>query len=172
MLDKRSKAKLEALMTTRKRNLAKHIYIMYRYFNEWANKKWLKDGWGEIRPDHLRLISIVGMEAVNNNELAKRARVSKQAMSKMVNDLVGRGFIEVYPDPNDSRANIISVSKDGVDFLGYMRDSCKSLEEHFSGMIGREKTTVLIDILSELTEGILECEKQEFENKTQKKGKG
>ena len=161
MLDKRAKAKLEALIPKRRRNLARHIYILHRYFNEWACKRWLKDGWGIIRPEHLRLLSIVGSDEVNNNELAKRARVSKQAMSKMVTELEKRGFINVQPDLNDSRAKIISVSKKGVEFLVYLTSCGKELEVIFAGMIGKQKTEQLIEILSELTEGILEYEKME-----------
>ena len=165
MLSKRAKAKLEVLMTSRKRNLARHIYILHRYFNEWALAKWQNDGWGEIRPEHLRLISIVGTDVVNNNELAKRARVSKQAMSKMVTDLETRGFIVVEPDPHDSRAKIISISEEGVNFLEYFNQCAKVLEDKFTAIIGQKKKEQLVDILSELTEGILDCEKKEWVKK-------
>src|SRR5579863_1155659 len=158
MLDTRSKDKLEKYMVQRRRNVARLIYILHRFFNEWAEKKWEEDGWGEIRPEHLRLISIVGTDRVNNNELAKRARVSKQAMSKMVNDLERRGFIDVRPDQHDSRAKMISVSKEGVDFLGYLCSSAKQFEQILTSIMDRKKTEKLIDILSELTEGIIEKE--------------
>ncbi len=161
MLDKRAKAKLENYMPMRKRAVGRLVYIMYRYFNEWAQKKWKEDGWGDIRPEHLRLISIISMEPLTNNELAKRARVSKQAMSKMVNDLVSHGFIDVVPDPKDSRARMISISKEGVDFMHYFLGCSKLMESDFHTMIGKEKTDKLIDILSELTECILEKEKIE-----------
>ena len=162
MLTKRSKEKLEALMTKRKRNAARHIYILHRYLHEWALDKWKRDGWEEIRPDHLRLISIVGADNVNNNELAKRARVSKQAMSKMVTDLETRGFIIVEPDPNDSRAKIISVSNEGVDFMEYFNSCSKELEDKFTVIIGQKKKEQLVGLLSELTEGILDREKKEW----------
>lgn len=146
-------------MEARKRNIARHIYIIHRYFNEWAEKKWQEDGWGELRPEHLRLISIIGVEPVNNNELAKRARVSKQAMSKMVNDLVGMGYVNIEPDPKDSRAKIISISNKGVDFLIYLGNCGKGFEEKLEDLIGVKKTAQLIDIFTEITEGILSKEK-------------
>ena len=153
-------------MPKRKRNLARLIYIVHRYFNEWAQKKFKEDDWGEIRPEHLRLISIVSLEVMNNNVLAKKARVSKQAMSKMVSVLESRGFIDVEPDPVDSRVKNISISKNGVDFLLYLNNSCSTeLEANFENIIGKKKTGQLIDILSELTEGILEQEKNEFGGK-------
>jgi DNA-binding MarR family transcriptional regulator len=155
MLDKRSKKKYEAYMLKKKTNLCRHIYITYRYFNEWAQRQWKEDGWKNIRPEHLRLISILGMDVVNNNELAKRARVSKQAMSKMVADLEFHGFIDIEPDPNDSRSKIISVSNNGVEFLEYFNNTNKTIEKYFKDILGEEKTAKLKELLGELTEGIL-----------------
>ncbi len=165
MLDKKTKNKLEHHMIARKRNIARLIYITHRHFNEWAQKKWKDDGWDDIRPEHLRLVSIISMEAVNINELSKRARVSKQAMSKMVNDLISKGFIEYETDPKDTRSKIISISKEGVDFMDYFLGCSKKLEKNFEDIIGEKKTQQLIDILSELTEGIMESERKEQQNK-------
>ncbi len=158
MLDKRAKAKLEKYMPARKRALGRLIYIAYRHFNEWAQKKWKEDGWDDIRPEHLRLISIISLEPVSNNELAQRARVSKQAMSKMVNLLEEKGFIDVVPHPSDSRSKMISVSNEGVDFMTYFLGCSIELKEKYAKMIGKEKMEKLIDLLSELTECILEEE--------------
>ena len=160
MLDKRGKQKLETYMHKSKTNLCKHIYITHRYFNEWAQKKWKEDGWVNIRPEQLRLIAILRTDEVNNNELAKRARVSKQAMSKMVNDLESHGFIDVNPDPNDSRSKIVSVSNKGADFLEYFYNCNKPINKQFRDILGDEKADKLLEILSELTEGILELEKK------------
>lgn len=162
MLDKSSKAKLDKFMEAKKRNVSRLIYITYRYFNEWAQKQWEADGWGGMRPDHLRVISIIGIESVNNNELAKRAGVSKQAMSKMVMDLVEEGFVEIETDPNDSRAKIIGITPKGVDFLVYLGKCGKMFEAKYHDLIGKEKTEQLIDILSELTEALLAQDREAF----------
>lgn len=165
MLDKRTKAKLDEHIAARKSNITRGIYITHRYVNEWALNKWREDGWDTIRPDHLRLISIISTEQLNINELSKRARVSKQAMSKMVNDLISKGFIAFETDPNDSRSKIISITKEGVDFMTYFKGCAKLVEKRFEEIIGVKKTQQLIHILAELSEGILEREKLEHEKK-------
>ena len=139
MLDKQSKKKLDKYMERKRRNLCRGLYITYRHFNEWAEKKWKEDGWGDLRPEHLRLISIISLEQVNNNELAKRARVSKQAMSKMVNDLEQQGFVDIIHDPNDSRAKIISISNKGVTFFEYFTGSSQIFEGMCKEKIGDKK---------------------------------
>ncbi|MCX6198786.1 MAG: winged helix DNA-binding protein [Bacteroidetes bacterium] len=165
MLDKRTRAKLESHMAARGRNIMRGIYITHRYVNEWAQSKWKADGWENIRPDHLRLITIISLEDVNIIELSKRARVSKQAMSKMVNDLITKGFIEFETDPKDSRSKIISITKEGVHFMEYFVGCAKLVDEKFEKIIGVKKTQQLISILSELSHGILDLEKKEHEKK-------
>ncbi|MFN8323907.1 MAG: MarR family transcriptional regulator [Chitinophagales bacterium] len=165
MLDKRTQAKLEGHMAARKHNIMRGIYITHRYVNEWAQTKWKEDGWEGIRPEHLRLISIISMEALNINELSKRARVSKQAMSKMVNDLISKGFIAFETDSKDSRSKIISITKDGVNFMEYFVGCAKLTEAKFEAIIGPEKTKQLMGILADLSEGILEMEKKEHEKR-------
>lgn len=165
MLDKRTREKLESHMAARKSNISRGIYITHRYVNEWALAKWKEDGWETIRPDHLRLVSIISMEALNINELSKRARVSKQAMSKMVNYLIDKGFIAYETDARDSRSKIISITKEGVEFMTYFKDCGKLVEKRFEEIIGEKKTQQLIAILGELSEGILELEKKEYEKK-------
>ncbi len=161
MLDKKSSQKLEKYMANRVRSINRGIYITHRYVNEWAKKKWKEDGWDGIRPDHMRLLSILSLEPMNINELSKRARVSKQAMSKMVNDLIAKNFIAFEVDPRDSRSKLITITKESVDFLEYLLQCNKLVEERFKGIIGVKKTEQLIALLSELCEGILELENKE-----------
>jgi len=162
MLDKRTLTKLESHIANRKRAITRNIYIANRFITEWAQTKWKEDGWDNIRPEHLRLISIISLEPVNINELSKRARVTKQAMSKMVNDLISKGFIAYETDPNDSRSKIISITKDGVDFMDYFLGCSKLVEQRFEEIIGPRKTQQLTALLEELSEGILEMERSEW----------
>lgn len=165
MLDKESLARLKKHMAARKHNIVRGIYITHRYINEWAQTKWKEDGWEGIRPDHLRLISIISLEALNINELSKRARVSKQAMSKMVNDLISKGFIAYETDATDSRSKIVSITKEGIGFLEYFLGCKKVIEKKCEAIIGAKKTKQLTAILAELSEGILEMEEKEGKGK-------
>ena len=86
-------------------------------------------------------------------------------MSKMVNYLIDKGFIAYETDPKDSRSKIISITKDGVEFMDYFKGCSKLVEKKFEEIIGEKKTQQLISILSELSEGILEHEMKEHKVK-------
>jgi len=165
MLDKAGKKRIEDWVEHRKRNPGRLVYIIYRRVHEWASRRWKQDGWENLQPDHLRLISIIGAESMSNNELAQRAKVSKQAMSKMVVALEKFDFIDVQPDPNDSRAKLISISKNGSQFLTYFNNCGGDLIDDFASIIGPKKTEQLINLLSELAEGYIDREKAEFDKK-------
>lgn len=159
MLDNKGKKRLDEWVDKRRENPGRLIYIIFRYVHEWASIRWKQDGWENLQPDHLRLISIVGADNVSNNELAKRARVSKQAMSKMVTQLEKFGFIDVQPDPKDSRAKMISVSNQGAEFLQYFNNCGMLLVDDFAEIIGEKKAKQLIPLLGDLAEGIIAKQK-------------
>lgn len=158
MLDKQTQKKLDNLIALRRKNLCRSIFILYRVLHQWSDKKWHEDGWHDIQPEHLKLVSIIGDSEWNNNELAKRAGISKQAMSKMVNLLEGRGFINVIPDEKDSRAKIITISKKGVEFMEYFYKNNIEFSRQFMDIISKDKINKLTEMLSELAEGVIERE--------------
>jgi DNA-binding MarR family transcriptional regulator len=158
MLDKQTQKKLDTLLEVRKKNLCRSIYVMYRFLHEWTDQKWAEDGWGDIQVEHLKLVSIIGKDEWNNNTLAKKAGISKQAMSKMVNLLEGRGFINVIQDEKDSRAKTITISKKGVEFMEYFYKNNLEFTRQFGDIISKEKIKTLTDIMSELAEALIERE--------------
>jgi DNA-binding MarR family transcriptional regulator len=161
MLDKKTKERWENYLEKKKGNIFRGVYILHRHMNEWALNRWQKDGWGDIRPDHLRLVSIIGTEEVNVNELSKRARVTKQAMSKMVNDLISKGVIAAKPDPTDSRSKLVYITPEGVDFMEYFGGCANEMQKKITDMLGERKAQQLVSILGELSEEILEREKRD-----------
>jgi DNA-binding MarR family transcriptional regulator len=162
MLDKQTQKKLDTLLDLKKKNLCRSIFVLYRFLHEWSNEKWTRDGWGDIQVEHLKLVSIIGKDEWNNNEMAKKAGISKQAMSKMVNLLEGRGFIDVIPDAKDSRAKTITISKKGVEFMEYFYKNNLEFTKQFGDIISKEKIKVMAEIMCELAEGLIERENMQL----------
>jgi DNA-binding MarR family transcriptional regulator len=161
MLDEKTKKKLEAEWPKRKANLGRLIFITHRIFYKWATERWQKDGWGEIRPEHMRIMSFIGTNNLTVNEIAQRAGVTKQGASKMLTDLIDNGFVEVEQHPTDNRAKQISISKKGADFIFYLDGAKKEMEEKYESIVGKKKMEVLRSILLELTEGLIIMEAQQ-----------
>lgn len=90
---------------------------------------------------------LINLEDAGNriSVLAKRLRISKQATSKLVQELEAKGLLERYPDPSDNRASIIEFSSKGrrvvTDTLSYFME----LENMLSEAIGPEELKLLKD---------------------------
>ena len=161
MMDKKTRALIDAMSAKRKNSLSRHLYIVYWQMHDWSRKKWAEDGWSDITTDHIKLISIIaGGEKMSNAELAKKAGVTKQAMSQMVTLMEKRGVLTVEQDPNDSRAKHISLSKYGVEFMVYFSSCTEELTKQFTKIIGSEKMKLLTEITGELANGITATEQK------------
>lgn len=66
-----------------------------------------------IRPSHSAVFSNLGLGAVRVSELAERARVTQQAMGKMLKELERIGYILRAEDSEDKRAKQICLTARG-----------------------------------------------------------
>ena len=144
------------MIAARKKNsLSRHLYIVYWHMHDWSRKKWAEDGWSDINADQIKLISMIaGGEQMSNAELAKKAGVTKQAMSQMVTTMEKRGVLTVEQDPNDSRAKLISLSKYGVEFMVYLSSTREELMAQYTKILGSEKMKLFTEIAGELASAL------------------
>lgn len=83
---------------------------------------------------------LIQLETTGNRitTLARRLGTSKQAASKLVQEVEQKGLVERIPDPNDGRASIIQFTAQGravvEDTVSYFED----LEDQLAAEIGRE----------------------------------
>jgi DNA-binding MarR family transcriptional regulator len=72
-------------------------------------------------------------------DVAREKRVSRQHIQVLVNELAGGGFVRTYPNPNDKRSPLVTLTATG--------------RATFEGMRRREAT-----VLSELARAVTECD--------------
>lgn len=156
MLDQKRKAVIASITEERRYSLGVHLYVIYWHLHDWTKKKWTADGWSDITADQLKLINLIASgKSMSSSELAKKARVTKQAMSQMVNLMEKRGVLTVQQDPGDLRIKMISLSEYGDKFLKYFSSYTKELNEKYSEIIGEDKMQVLNNITGELADALM-----------------
>jgi DNA-binding MarR family transcriptional regulator len=157
MLDKKRKAVIDSITEERRYNLGVHLYVIYWHQHAWTKKKWAADGWSDITADQLKLINLLASgESMSGSKLARRAHVTKQAMSQMVNLMEKRGVLVVQQDPDDSRVKMISLSAYGAKFLKYFSSYTKELNKQYTEIIGEDKMRMLTEITGELADVLIE----------------
>ena len=69
-------------------------------------------------------------------ELAERARMTKQGMMLLVDDLEGRGFLRRVADPEDARAKIVRLTTKGRTYVAESRRALQAVEGRVRRALG------------------------------------
>jgi len=104
-------------------------------------------GYHQVKIGHIMLMMNLSENGSTSMELARRVQISKQAMSKLVNELAQQGFLEVLKHPEDHRATIVKSTSKGNTFLKDLDNCRRHVEAEFAQVIGPEKLENLKDIL-------------------------
>jgi DNA-binding MarR family transcriptional regulator len=71
-------------------------------------------GFEGLTPAFSSVIPLLDSTGVRSSALAQRSGVTKQAMSQLVQLLEERNYVEQIPDPTDTRAKLVRLTKRGV----------------------------------------------------------
>jgi DNA-binding MarR family transcriptional regulator len=93
-------------------------------------------GHPDIRPSHNAVFANLGMGAVRVTELARRARVTQQAMGKMLKELERMGYVARDIDRGDKRAKEIRLTKRGTELATDALQVVKEVRAYYGKKIG------------------------------------
>jgi DNA-binding MarR family transcriptional regulator len=80
-------------------------------WNELLVERFTARGFGDVRPSYGSvLLPLFEEDGLRMGELARRSRLSKQAMTELVPRLERDNLVERRPDPSDGRASLIFLT--------------------------------------------------------------
>ena len=88
------------------------------------------------KPAHTALFEHIDLGGTRLTEIARRARVSKQAVGQLVDELEKQGLVERQPDPDDARAQRVCFTDAGLEQLVAGIDALDELELELGGDAG------------------------------------
>jgi DNA-binding MarR family transcriptional regulator len=83
-------------------------------------------------------------------DLARRARMTKQGMMLLVDDLETRGYVRRVPDPEDSRAKVVRLTARGRRYVAEARRAVAAVEARARRELGDRRYESLWGALEEL----------------------
>jgi len=105
-------------------------------------------GYPEARAGHAAVaLSIDRRAGTRLTELAQRARMSKQGMMLLVDDMEGRGYVRRVPDPEDARAKIVRLTARGRTYVAETRRALQAVEGRIRRGLGDRRYRQLRDTL-------------------------
>ncbi|MFL5787755.1 MAG: MarR family winged helix-turn-helix transcriptional regulator [Flavisolibacter sp.] len=142
-LDKR----LLESQSKKEKSWGKILAQLKRQFDAWAINELTEKGYGGFKLGYMPLLMNIHPEGITNNELAKKARVSKQAMSKVVKELVRHGYIKTEILGSDKRSSIIYLTVKGKKLVLSARDRVSLIEKEYEQLLGKARFQELKELL-------------------------
>lgn len=134
------------------------LRIAYQANNE-ALVRWLaSSGFEGIQPAHAAAIQPLwdAPDGARLTTLARAARITKQSMSALVDQLETAGYVERVADPDDARATRIRLTARGRAYGRAVRAFARSVEAAWAERIGKERVEELRSTLELLRVSLLE----------------
>lgn len=138
---------LLATQQYKERSWVKLISILKRQVDAWATAEVAKEGYDDFKLAHMPLLMNISPEGITNTELAKKARVTKQAMSKVVNELHDLGYIDTIEHDTDKRSSVIRLTVKGKKLVLAARRCVSELEAVYEQQFGKKRFEEAKDML-------------------------
>jgi DNA-binding MarR family transcriptional regulator len=106
--------------------------------------------YSDIRPTHGCVFRFVQGEGLRLTEIAERAKLTKQSVGEIVDDLVQRGYAKRIPDPDDRRAKLICLTERGEAAQAHGRKLFAKVEKRWAQRYGAERIAALRELLEEI----------------------
>ncbi|KAA2241430.1 MarR family transcriptional regulator [Chitinophaga agrisoli] len=146
--------KLQHCLAQRPRLLIRMVNFMKKDMDGRLMEKLQQKGYTDFKMGDMVLIANIAPEGIINNELAKKALITKQAMSKVVKNLEAAGYIVTRKHETDNRAMVIFLSDKGKELVIAATESVLEIEEHYASLIGGTDAATLKDLLKKLVGNI------------------
>jgi DNA-binding MarR family transcriptional regulator len=98
-------------------NLVRLIRTVERHITNQISRELQIHGYHSLSARHLQVFEHLDTEGVSIINLAQRAGISKQAMSKMVKEVAHEGFVNVITDDRDNRVQLVNVTQKGASLI-------------------------------------------------------
>ncbi len=102
------------------------------------------------KPKHSAVFAQISPDGSRLTVLARKANMTPQSMSELVDELVDMGYVVRRPDPDDGRAKLIVLTKRGRDAVAAGRRTIEGIEEKVTEILGDRGHRELRRLLTKL----------------------
>ena len=108
-------------------------------------------GYDDVRAGHAAVFMNIDRRwGTRLTELARRARMSKQGMMLLVDDLESRGYVRRVPDDEDGRAKVVRLTARGRRYVADARRAVATIESRLRREWGYRQYASVREALEDL----------------------
>lgn len=127
------------------KNIGRLVNMWKRFFDDWAHEELNKLGYDYFKMAYMPFIMNISESGSTNNEIAIKAKVTKQAMSKVVKELLAFDLIKIQKHETDARAALIFLTQKGKDLIADTKKCVGKLSSEYIDIIGEKNYKVMIE---------------------------
>lgn len=98
-----------------------------------------RNGFGDVTPSHSALLRDIGDDGARPSELAAHAGITRQAITKLVDELERLDLVRRDPDPDDGRGVIVKYTDRGRAGVAIARKRMLALERNYAAQVGADR---------------------------------
>ncbi|MFJ4335486.1 MULTISPECIES: MarR family winged helix-turn-helix transcriptional regulator [unclassified Streptomyces] len=110
-------------------------------------------GFEGVRPAHGFAFARLAPDGATVTDLAVHLGVTKQAASQLVDELVGKGYVERRPHPADARARLVVLTEAGWACTRAAEEAAAEVVGSWADVLGEDGVRVLADGLLRVAPG-------------------
>lgn len=142
---KLSKLDEELMHWMHKPNFGRAITKLKLHFENWAVKRLSEEGHGYFKMSQVPFLMNISLDGSTNQEIARKARLTKQAMSKVAKTLEEHGLIYTEKNDQDGRSALIFLTEKGKRFVIQTKKCVEELSQEYIELIGKRNYEIMID---------------------------
>jgi DNA-binding MarR family transcriptional regulator len=117
--------------------LARLLLLAHRSLGGELLEELNERGYEDVRPgDAALFMTIDRRTGTRLTELARRARMTKQGMMLLVDELEERGYVRRVADPEDGRAKLVKLTARGRNYVAEARRAMAAVESRARRQLG------------------------------------
>ena len=133
-------------------NVGRRLNEAVRIFENRIVQLLRERGHEQLTVAHINLTRNLDEDGTRLTELARRAAMTKQSMSELVEQVERTGLIEKRRDPNDGRAKLVCFTQDGFQWLEAFHQSLETAEREMRHQLGDAVVSLLVEMLAKYVE--------------------
>ena len=102
-------------------------------------KEFEERGHKGLKGAHSAVLVLLPFEGCRLTELAENARMTKQSMGELVDQLEELGYVERIPDEEDGRAKKIIFTEAGMSIFAHSREVTAHVWKEYASMLGEHR---------------------------------
>jgi DNA-binding MarR family transcriptional regulator len=141
------------LQKMRERSIIRLSKLFFVSLTERAEVLAREQGFPDMKMIYFGFMANLHPDGSTSKEIAERLHVSKQAISKLIQEIEQLGLIRLHPHETDRRASVIRLTDKGNEMLRAGLKISEQIKSEVAEKVGKKSMDAMIDTMKLWLEG-------------------